>query len=156
VAIDGNQVATSRLGDNGGSRRTIQSRVPEAREDEEEGEIENFFGQLWWVPPPSSPRVCSSTNLVWIYHDLWISRSFRVSDCFSVQPGDTLKPELKVCNFTDGIWGRGEHDSFLQVLKEGTAGRAGRSRGQNNMDEFWNDQSWWNHEFRAVSLVASA
>jgi hypothetical protein len=43
-----------------GARRSFQHRRVE---DDEVGEIENFFGQLWWLPGPPCPRVSSSTNL---------------------------------------------------------------------------------------------
>jgi hypothetical protein len=53
-----------------GAKRIAQSGILMTGEEEEEGEIEDFFGQLWWVPPTTPPRVCSSTNLVWIRRDL--------------------------------------------------------------------------------------
>jgi hypothetical protein len=46
-------------------------------EDIEEGEIESFFGQLWWFPKSPSPRVRHSTpNLFWVRQDLWKAKSF--------------------------------------------------------------------------------
>jgi hypothetical protein len=43
-----------------GARRSFQHRRVE---DGEVGKIENFFGQLWWFPGLSCPRVSPSTNL---------------------------------------------------------------------------------------------
>jgi hypothetical protein len=47
-----------------------------------------------------------------------------------VQPDDVLKQDWKDFDFARDIWGKGERDSFLIVLKEGMAGRAGRGRGR--------------------------
>jgi hypothetical protein len=68
------------------------------------GGIEEFFGQLWWVPLSPSPRVGQPPpNLFWIRRDLWISKSFTTGDCFPVQPGDTLTPDPKLCTFAEDI-----------------------------------------------------
>jgi hypothetical protein len=64
-----------------------------------------------------------------------------------VQPGDVLKHEWKDFDFTRDIWGKGERESFLSVLKEGMAGRAGhgRGRGRGRGEDFWVEgQKWWN------------
>ena len=59
----------------------------ERREISEEGEIAEFFGQLWLIPsePPPKPRVPSSQphggSLFWISRDLVRNKSFEPKDC---------------------------------------------------------------------------
>jgi hypothetical protein len=85
AAMDEFQVASfgycsrSRLG---GARLSVR---PISVEDAEGGEIEDFLGQLWWVPLSPSPRVSRSPpNLFWIRHDIWESKKFNTRDCFLV------------------------------------------------------------------------
>jgi hypothetical protein len=54
-------------------------------EPNEGGEIEDLFGQLWWVPSSPLPRVGPLLlNRFWIKHDLWESKLFEPKDCFCV------------------------------------------------------------------------
>jgi hypothetical protein len=80
-------------------------------DDNGEGEVEEFFGQLWWVLSSStpSPRVQNQPpNLFWIRKDLWETRLFQSKDCFPVQAGDTLKEDPKIGEFAKDFWGKGE------------------------------------------------
>jgi hypothetical protein len=100
-------------------------------EAEDGGAIEEFFGHLWWVPQSPPPRVSQyPPNLLWIHRDLWEKKSFKVKDCFPVQPGDVPRQDWKELDFAWDVWGKGERDSFLKVLKAGIAGRGGRGRGR--------------------------
>jgi hypothetical protein len=68
--------------------------------------------------------------MFWIRSDLWATKMFRVSDLHLVQPGDTLCQEPKVYSFAGEIWGKGERESFAQVLRSSMAGRTNRGRGR--------------------------
>jgi hypothetical protein len=64
-----------------------------------------------------------------------------------VQPDDVLKQDWMDFEFTRDIWGKGERDLFLRVLKEGMACRAGRERGRGRGrgGDYWGEgQNWWN------------
>jgi hypothetical protein len=120
------------------------------KEDKAEGEVEVFFKQLWWVPHSPSTRVSQPPhNLFWVWSDLWESKTFHVGDLHPVQPRDTLSLDLKVCTFVAKIWGKGERESFVQVLKNSMAGREnkGRGRGCGGRKDFWADQNWWNPNY---------
>jgi hypothetical protein len=64
------------------------------------GEIEDLFGQLWWVscdtPPSVGPR---PLNQFWIKRELWESKVFRLKDYYPVHPGDTPRTDQKEGNF---------------------------------------------------------
>jgi hypothetical protein len=125
AAMDAQQVATS-----GSQPEFLRSGKTLSAEDDE-GVIEEYFGQLWWIPRSPPPRVNQrSPHLLWICKDLWEGKSFSMADCFPVQPGDVLKQDWKELDFARDVWGKGERDSFLQVLREGMAGRAARGRGR--------------------------
>jgi hypothetical protein len=49
--MDVHQVATS------GSQSRLPHSGAKLSEEEDEGAIEEFFGQLWWVPRSPPPRV---------------------------------------------------------------------------------------------------
>jgi hypothetical protein len=120
------------------------------KEDKAEGEVEVFFKQLWWVPHSPSTRVSQPPhNLFWVWSDLWESKTFHVGDLHPVQPRDTLSLDPKVCTFVAKIWGKGERESFVQVLKNSMAGREnkGRGRGCGGRKDFWADQNWWNPNY---------
>jgi hypothetical protein len=119
-------------------------------EDKEEGAIESFFRQLWWVPLSLPPRVIQlPPKLFWVRANLWAAKSFRVNNLHPVQPVDIFDQDSKICTFASEIWGKGEHESFDQVLKNSMAGRAtqGRVRGHGGREEFWNEQGWWNPNY---------
>jgi len=99
----------------------------------EEGEVEDIFGQLWFIPSasPSScgrARVCKGENLVWIRKNIWDSKHFEPSDCHPVGVGDLWVSPKKLC-FSSDIWGKGVKDLFVSKLKLGMAGRGRGGRG---------------------------
>jgi hypothetical protein len=97
----------------------------------EGGEIEELFGQLWWVPSSPPPRVSHQPlNQCWIRRELWGSRSFTAKDCYLVKSGDTLRSDPKQGSFAVDFWGKGEKRSYCSVVAEGMAGRANRGRGR--------------------------
>ena len=122
------QVSRSGRGVNGANGLDLGALV------DEEGDVEDLFGQLWFIPSASpSPcgraRVCRKENLVWIRKDLWDSKSFEPSDCHPVGVGDLwVSPPKKFC-FASDIWGKGVKDSFVSKLKFGMAGRGRGGRG---------------------------
>jgi hypothetical protein len=63
ASMDGRQVAASEKGDKEGSSGARLSGNLKARVVEQEGELQDFFGQLWWFPSSPPPRVCVQTNL---------------------------------------------------------------------------------------------
>lgn len=53
--------------------------------EEDEGEIEDFFDQVWVVPSQlPQARVSNQSNLFWIRRDLWEKREFGRSDMHPV------------------------------------------------------------------------
>lgn len=103
---------------------------------QEEGAIQEFFGQLWLVPssPKSSARSreeakAAQEGLVWIRKDRWESNSFTPDDCFPVRGGDTLGKSPTRLDFAGRIWGEGERASFAQVVKNSMANRGRGGRG---------------------------
>lgn len=121
--------------------------------DEEDGDIEDLFGQLWFISSTSpSPcgraRVHEGGDLIWIRKDLWDSKQFEVRDCFPVGASDLwASPPKKLC-FASDIWGKGVRDSFVAKLKQGMAthGRGGRGpRPRISKEEWgWGDGGWYN------------
>lgn len=102
--------------------------------DPEEGEIHDFWGQLWLVPN-SQPRKRGARvqaergeHLVWIQKELWDSKKFTPSDCCPVGEGDTWAKSPSKLSAAAVIWGEEGRRSFVQVVKESMAGR-GRGRG---------------------------
>jgi hypothetical protein len=97
-------------------------------------DIYDFWGELWFIPNslPSLPRarvrVKEGENLVWIRRDLWRSKSFTPTDCFSIREGDSWSEAPSKLNFVELFWGDKERKSFFQVVKEAMVGR-GRGRG---------------------------
>lgn len=119
---------------------------------EDEEEIQNFWGQLWFVPktnPVERTRVreARGEDLVWIRRDLWLAKTFDTSDCHLVGDGDKWDALPSKLSFAENIWGEGKRRSFARVLKETMAGR-GRGRGPRprNPEEDW--ENWgsggWN------------
>ena len=140
------QVSRSRRKVNGANGLDLGALV------DEEGDVEDLFGQLWFIPSASpSPcgraRVCRKENLVWIRKDLWDSKSFEPSDCHPVGVGDLwVSPPKKFC-FASDIWGKGVKDSFVSKLKFGMAGRGRGGRGpqrpRNPEEEWgWGEGGW--------------
>jgi hypothetical protein len=76
--MDEHQVATSKpsgLGSRGGgelSGNRVESVCGE------EGEVEEFFGQLWWFPTTPQARFSASyPNQFWICRDIWEAGLFQ-------------------------------------------------------------------------------
>jgi hypothetical protein len=112
AAMDAQQVATS------GSQPEFLCSGETLSAEDDEGVIEEYFGQLWWIPQSPPPRVNQrSPHLLWIFKDLWEGKLFSTADCFPVQPSDVLKQDWKELDFARDVWGKGERDSFLQVLR---------------------------------------
>jgi hypothetical protein len=123
----------------------VRSRNPNSTG--EEGAIEEFFGQLWLFPSagssqPEKARVSqrdSQAHLVWIRRDLWESKSFTPEDCCALGSNDTwVKAPVKL-SFAEAVWGKGERESFVQVVKKSMAGRGrggGRMRPRNPEEEW--------------------
>lgn len=119
-------------------------------EDDEEGAIEEYFGQLWFLPshPQSAasrsrPRVPDGgdrvRNRVWIRKDLWERREFDIEDCYPAsEKVKWSEPPVKL-RFAEDIWGKGVRESFVSKLKSAMAGR-GRGRGppRPHSPEEWN------------------
>jgi hypothetical protein len=66
---------------------------------------------------------------------------FKPADLIHVQPGDVLREDQKKLDFACDIWGKGERDPFLEVLRTGMVGRVGRGRGRGRGrgEEFWGE-----------------
>lgn len=64
--------------------------LPKIQYPEVEDGIEEFWGQLWFIPQSESriqpPRVSEEVraSLVWVRKDLWEQKQFRVGDCYKV------------------------------------------------------------------------
>jgi hypothetical protein len=113
--MDEPQVAKSKHPDKmvrGGGRVSVRHRVVGVEED---GEIEEFFGQMWWFSSTPQPRVNQSpiSTQCWIYKDLWDSKTFLLKDFFPVQPSDVLREDPKTASFARDFWGKGEKESFM-------------------------------------------
>lgn len=110
---------------------------------EDEGAIEEFFGQLWLVPPdPGKVRVPGRKGkAIWIRRDLWDSKSFTHANCFPFKRGD-CEPEIKREVILSQLQnGSQERASFVEVVKRGMAGR-GRGRGRGQVEEEWDGWGW--------------
>jgi hypothetical protein len=145
-AVKGGSHLLDSSGDRGRVERAFQRIKEEIRE---EGEIEKFFGQLWWFPGQPNPNNPHPPNLCWIRKEVWESKKIKVVDCFPVLPGDMLKDEVKIENFARDFWGQGD-TSFAQILKGGMVDRPGRGRGQGrgfHEEDQWSDQGWWNQGY---------
>jgi hypothetical protein len=76
---------------------------------EDEGVIQELYGQLWLIPNPSPPHSCRHQgsrvhgepveDLVWIQKSLWESKTFRPKDCYQVTRRDSWRDEPKKLNF---------------------------------------------------------
>jgi hypothetical protein len=123
---------------------------------EDEEEIQNFWGQLWFVPktnPVERTRVreARGEDLVWIRRDLWLAKTFDTSDCHLVGDGDKWDALPSKLSFAENIWGEGKRRSFARVLKETMAGR-GRGRGPRSRNpegdwENWGSGGWNQFQF---------
>jgi hypothetical protein len=86
-ARDRRHLATSQGRRRSSVKKQYAQLVPAVALEEDEG-IEYFFGQLWAVPHPRKARVRHwKENFLWICHDLWESKNFKVSDCYPIQKG---------------------------------------------------------------------
>jgi hypothetical protein len=127
--------------------------------EEEGGAVEDFFGQLWYIPAVSPSlggqvRVRhrglpgNGDSLVWIRKDLWESKTFEAGGCFPIGVGDSWSGSPKKLSFTVDIWGKGVKDSFVSKLKGKMAsrGRGGRGlqRPRSPEEEWgWGDGGWY-------------
>ena len=79
---------------------------PKPRDPLEGDEIQDFWGQLWFVPN-SNPRVRfreeRDKDLVWIHRDLWLAKSFEPADCFLIGEGDKWDQTLAKLSFVEDI-----------------------------------------------------
>jgi hypothetical protein len=80
---------------------------------DEDGAIEEFFGQLWFFPSEkkrTSSRVSQNQetrgDLIWIRRDLWKTKSFSPEDCFPIGPKDKWEKSPERLNFAEEIWGK--------------------------------------------------
>ncbi|XP_062203848.1 uncharacterized protein LOC133906086 [Phragmites australis] len=99
---------------------------------EDNGEIEEFFGQLWYIPSSASRvRVPQrGTEAVWIRRDLWKLKKFEVRDCYSAGSSDRWSRKPKKLSCAADLGGKRSKESFVQVLRRAMAGRGqGRARG---------------------------
>jgi hypothetical protein len=71
-----------------------------------------------------------------------------------VKPSDVLREDPKTTSFVRDFWGRGERESFAQVLKDSMVGRARRDRGWGRgfrEEESWGGEpGWWNQGFPSM------
>jgi hypothetical protein len=107
-------------------------------------EIQEFWGQLWFVPNATSRarvREVRDESLVWIRRDLWLAKSFKPTDCFPVGEGDKWDEPLSKLSFAEDIWGKGERESFVAVVKASMAGR-GRGSGPHPRGSEENWENW--------------
>lgn len=128
-----------------------RQRGPARREEEES--IQEWFGQLWFVPEPpvsrhhQGARVQEASNgtLVWIQKSLWDSRSFKPEDCFPLQPGDRCAGPPRKFDFAIDSWAKGARKTFLQAVETMAGGGRGRGRGprQPPPDEEWAWRNGW-------------
>lgn len=105
-------------------------------EREEDGVIQEWLGQLWFIPDstPSSPhrrhgsRVSQGVreHLIWIRKSLWEAKSFKAEDCFPVGGSDKWIDPPKQLNFAEDCWAKGVKQTFVQAVKA----MAGRGRGR--------------------------
>lgn len=130
-----------------GSRSNAQA----CRElDDEEGAIQEFYGQLWLIPDAIARAANSAVrarvreeelrvrDLVWIRRDLWDSREFGVADCFPAASGDRWVRKPAPLRFAEEVWGKGERESFATKLKSAMAGRGrGRPPRPRRPEEDW-------------------
>ncbi|TVU07127.1 hypothetical protein EJB05_47168, partial [Eragrostis curvula] len=134
-----------------GSLKHVPRGAQAAATEVEEGAIEEFYGELWYIPlsPPrssNSPRVREPVKardggrLVWIRRELWESKKFGAEDCHPVGWGDQWDKEPQKLNFAEEVWGEGKKKTFLQAVKEAMANR-GRGRGQRpqSPEEEWGE-----------------
>lgn len=89
--MEGRRLRRQINGDVDRGNRDLWSVRQRGSEAEEEGEIEEFFGQLWQVPVSyRESRVTQRDRLFWVRRDLWESREFGKGDCYPVAAGDKL------------------------------------------------------------------
>lgn len=127
--------------------------------DEEEDEIQSFWGQLWFFPTTNTEknnaRVIDNkrSNLLWIRKDLWEARSFEVANCHLVGEGDSWTKSPSKLNFAEDCWARGEKKTFVSILKGVMAGR-GRGQGPRpkSADEDW--EGWGGGDGSSILLTS--
>lgn len=124
---------------------------------EDEGDLEDFFGQLWFFPTNSSPSrgrvrvrhrdVPEKGILVWIRRDLWESKKFEPIDCHQVGESDSWDLPPKFFSFAEDFWGKGIRETFVSKLKSDMAGRGRGGRGprpRNPEEEWgWGEGGWY-------------
>ena len=96
VAREGGQVSRSQpwkgssMGDGPVKIRNPAAPCPTRELVEDNGEIEEFFGQLWYIPSSASRVRVPQRGMeaVWIRRDLWKSKKFEVSDFYPTGSGD--------------------------------------------------------------------
>jgi hypothetical protein len=105
-----------------GGRRSNQGDHA-VEESIEEDHVEEFYGQLWSIPPsPKKDRASyqgsDGGHLVWIRSDLVRSRSIRVEDCFLVGKHERIIDKSKKISFSCDIWAGGSRATFAEALKQ--------------------------------------
>jgi hypothetical protein len=94
--------------------------------------VEEFFGQLWLVPPPPCrylPGVAGSL-VCWVRKELVEANCFSISDCYVAAPSDLIRRNPKVIRAPQ--LGKIFCPSFAEVVRAPMAGGApsrGRGRG---------------------------
>jgi hypothetical protein len=77
---------------------------------DEDGAIEEFFGQLWFFPSEKKTTTTSSrvsqNHLVWIHRDLWKTKSFSPEDCYPISSKDKWEKSPERLNLAEEIWGK--------------------------------------------------
>nr|CAB3457118.1 unnamed protein product [Digitaria exilis] len=121
-------------------------------EDDEEGSIEELFGQLWLIPNSSSTsrkrrqevRVEEAPlgGLVWIRRSLWESKEFSADDCHPVRKSDKWSDPPKNFNFAKVFWGQGKKPTFLQAAMASRGRGRGRGFRPPNPDGDWGWGNW--------------
>ncbi|CAN6216897.1 unnamed protein product [Urochloa humidicola] len=135
------------------SSKRVQAGNPTTRDGADpsgEGAIQEFFGQLWFVPDPAPSRgrvrrgETTRSELVWIRKEKLESGDFAAQDCFPIGQGDTWDREPLSLNFAERIWGKGEKLTFIQAVKISMAsrGRGGRNQRPRSPEEWegWQEE----------------
>jgi hypothetical protein len=95
------------------SRAPLRLRPRSPDPADQEGEILEFFGQLWLVPGSAQttmrarvpPGKAAPPSLVWIAKEKWVSFDLSREDCYPIGEKDVWVKQPSQLNFAERIWG---------------------------------------------------